>query len=67
MLAAVLAAIPPHRLNGDDATVQRLIRRPNSALEAGARAPMEVLYGLSDAAKGLLLDPVAVSWGWEEQ
>jgi hypothetical protein len=61
MLAAVLAAIPPHRLNGDDATVQRLIRRPNSALEAGARAPMEIVYGLSDAVKGLLLDPVAVS------
>lgn len=35
MLAATLAAFPPYRLNGDEATVQRIIRRPNSALEVG--------------------------------
>ena len=63
MLAALLAALPPYRLNGDDATVQRLIKRPNSALEAGARAPMELLYGVTAAASGLLLDPMAVSRG----
>jgi hypothetical protein len=61
MLAASLAALPPYRANGDAATVQRLIRRPNSALEAAARAPMELVYGFSSAGFGLLLDPVAVS------
>lgn len=37
MLAASLAAFPPYRLNGDEATVQRIIKRPNSALEVGGR------------------------------
>lgn len=63
MLAASLAAIPPYRANGDDAAVQRLIKRPNSALEAMARAPVELVYGFSGAAFGLLLDPVAVRRG----
>ena len=60
MLAALLAAVPPYRDNGDDATVQRLIRRPNSALEAGARAPMELVLALAATGQGLLLDPIAV-------
>lgn len=62
MLAALLAALPPDRAAGDDDTVQRLIKRPNSALEALARAPAELFYGVSAAAKGLVLDPVAVGW-----
>lgn len=101
MLAAVLAALPPYRANGDDAIVQvgmqqkssrldsgahkamrcrhlpgsalntcalstptppaqRIIKRPNSALEALARAPMELFYGFSAAGCGLLMDPIAV-------
>lgn len=71
MLAAALAALPPYRANGDDDTVQRIIRRPNSALEAGARAPMELIYGLSSALGGLVLDPVTVRGagrgGWDGQ
>jgi hypothetical protein len=63
MLAAMLAALPPYRLNGDEAAVQRLIKRPNSALEAGARAPMELIYGFASAASGLVLDPLAVRAG----
>lgn len=63
MLAASLAAIPPYRLNSDEATVQRLIKRPNSALEAAGRAPMELVYGFTSAGIGLLMDPIA---GWQD-
>lgn len=62
MLAAVLAAVPPYRANGDEAVVSRLIRRPNSAMEAAARAPAELVLGFAAAAGGLLMDPISVSW-----
>lgn len=60
MAAAALATLPPYRANGDEDAVARLIRRPNSALEAAARAPMELIYGFTGAGGGLLLDPIAV-------
>lgn len=60
MLAAVLAAVPPYRSNGDEAVVNRLIRRPNSAMEAAARAPAELVLGFAGAAGGLLMDPISV-------
>ncbi len=61
MLAAMLAFIPPARPGGDEATVQRIIKRPNNALEAAGRAPMELAYGIWDAGTGMLFDPLAVS------
>lgn len=64
MLAATLAAVPPGRASGDAATVQRIIQRPNSAIEAALRAGQEVGAGLASAVTGLVLDPVA---GWRSR
>lgn len=60
MLVAMLSWIPPNRAGGDEATMQRIIKRPNNALEAAARSPTELAYGLLDAARGMLFDPMAV-------
>lgn len=62
MLAAVLAAIPPGRVGGDSATVQRIIQRPTSALEALFRVGNELALGVSAGLTGLVLDPLA---GWQ--
>eukprot|EP00887_Chlorella_sp_A99_P007742 scaffold20.g7742.t1 len=62
MLAAALALVPPERAGGDDAAVQRLIRRPANAIEAALAVPKELGRGLVAASSGLLLDPVA---GWQ--
>lgn len=64
MLAATLAAIPPGRVNGDSATVQRIIQRPTSALEAFFRVGHEIALGVSAGISGLVLDPLA---GWQLQ
>ena len=61
MLAAGMALLPPERAGGDDETVRRIIRRPNNALEALAGAPREAGWGVANAARGLVFDPVAVS------
>ena len=61
--AAGMAAMPPHRDDGDDETLRRIIRRPNNALEALAGAPKELVYGVANAFKGCLMDPVA---GWHD-
>ena len=53
MLAATLAAFPPYRLNGDEATVQRIIRRPNSALEVGGNGAVGVGEPLGQCCKKL--------------
>ena len=60
MLASSLALLPPNRANGDHDMVKRIIRRPNNALEAFARAPEELVVGLVDALAGLVLDPMVV-------
>jgi len=61
MLAAGMAVIPPERLNGDDETLRRIIRRPQNSLEALAGAPKELIWGVRQALRGFALDPVAVS------
>ncbi len=61
--AAGMAAMPPHRDNGDEETLRRIIRRPNNALEALAGAPKELAIGVANAVKGVLMDPVA---GWHD-
>ena len=61
MLAALLAFLALGRAGGDEATVQRIIKRPNNALEALGRVPVEIVLGFWDAIAGLLLDPMAVS------
>lgn len=35
-----------------------LVRPP----QAGARAPVELVYGFTSAASGVLLDPITVRW-----
>ena len=62
-LAAGMAALPPRRDGGDDQTLRRIIKRPNNAIEAITSAPKELLLGFSNAAVGVLMDPVA---GWHE-
>lgn len=64
MLAAGMAFVPPHRESGDDETVRRIIVRPQNALEALTGAPREVGWGINNAARGIILDPVAVSLGF---
>ncbi|KAL6785838.1 hypothetical protein ACKKBG_A00370 [Auxenochlorella protothecoides x Auxenochlorella symbiontica] len=61
MLAAVLAALPPARADGDAATVQRIIQRPGSSLEALFRVGQELGLGVAAGLSGIILDPVA---GW---
>jgi len=63
MFAALMAAIPPYREDGDDDTIRRIIRRPNNSLDALAAAPKEIGVGVRKAAEGIVLDPVA---GWHE-
>jgi hypothetical protein len=61
--AAGMAAMPPHRDNGDEETLRRIIRRPNNALEAVTGAPKELAIGVANAVKGVLMDPVT---GWHD-
>lgn len=61
--AAGMAALPPHRDNGDEETLRRIIRRPNNAVEAVTGAPKELVVGVANALKGVLMDPIA---GWHD-
>ena len=63
MFAAAMVFAPPSRTGGDDATVRRVIRRPNNSLEALAGAPRELVWGCRNAVYGLIFDPVA-GWHW---
>lgn len=63
MIAAAMVFTPPSRPGGDDVTVRRVIRRPNNSLEALAAAPREIGWGCSNAAVGLIFDPIA-GWHW---
>lgn len=61
MFAAGMALMPPSRIHGDNETVRRLVRRPTNAIDALTFMPNELIYGFTDAGKGILYDPIA---GW---
>lgn len=61
MFAAGMALLPPSRIHGDNETVRRLVQRPTNAIDALTFMPKELIYGFTDAGKGILYDPIA---GW---
>lgn len=69
MGASVLTWVPPPRAGhfSDAALLQRVVRRPDSSLDAFARGAAEAGTGIVTGVTGLVLDPMQVcALGWAD-